>query len=1064
MMQNLGKTLYAALLIALIFSTGGIPYAQQYYFDNYSVQEGISSEVFTILKDRQGFIWLGTPDGLSRFNGFDFQHFTHDDHGLSSGSVKTLIEDSDGNLWAGHYGGDITKYDGRKFHSISTPASENNSDIWSIIQDVNGTLWFATLGTGVLHLTNPRDDIDNLEFITYQGGKIGDQVGNISLVNDTLYFLTLFGIRTFDNETRTFVPHDIEGINYAHKYAMIGDQNGNHWYGTMNDGLLKYNPDNQKLKAFDIQDGLVTNAIWSIMEDSKGRIWTINMTANYDKGGITRIAPDQIKGYDNTNGLPANMLHCLEEDREGNILIGTKRNGFYIFKGEQFITIPKQDLANRIQGLADPQVFDILQDNNGAFWFATDNGITQYYPENPREQRFSFITPATHGIHKSIRFLDIDSRNNIWIGTSGGGVYRYVAKNKDLQISDILTSLKYNRDNIVTALEIDNQDNVWVGTFDGLAYYNPSKKRDIRISQLHGLPGNNISALYFDNNNRLWVGCQKEGIAVSYNLPDSFKTVNYLQDATINCFLQDNNQQMWIGTNQGLYVADNDTIVQRFTVNDGLLANRINLLNIDNEGCIYVGTNFGLSKYIPEKNIFVTYTEKNGFTGRETKQNATFADNQGNLWFGTVNGAIKYNPEFSPDDFPTPLIYLTQIDVNQVPFNMYDGIKLKHTQDNLIFHYTAINLTNPDAVRFQVKLEGLNENWQQPTTEQTAKYQALSPGKYTFKVKAKNHYGIWNDEAESMSFYIKPPFYQTWWFILICIVVGGSAIYAYIKIRERNLVREKKILEEKVEERTLELSDANAELAMKNKDITDSIHYARRIQFAILPPEIPFENTFVLFKPKDIVSGDFYWINTRNNIDFIAAVDCTGHGVPGAFVSFIGYTALNKIILEKGITEPAKILDHLNEEVILALNQKGDSNQVKDGMDMSLVAYHQNNGHIEFAGAYNGIYIVRDNELLEYKGNRFAIGRSVFDRNPDFTNHSIEIKPGDVVYQFSDGYADQFGGPENKKFRAKPFKRLLVDIHQKPMTEQQQILDETIENWKGDTEQIDDILVIGRKF
>ena len=243
-------------------------------------------------------------------------------------------------------------------------------------------------------------------------------------------------------------------------------------------------------------------------------------------------------------------------------------------------------------------------------------------------------------------------------------------------------------------------------------------------------------------------------------------------------------------------------------------------------------------------------------------------------------------------------------------------------------------------------------------------------------VKARNSDGIWNQEPVSYAFQIKPPFYATWWFILSCVILGALGIITYIKMRTRKLRRENQILEERVRDRTATVVAQKEELAQKNKDITDSIQYAKRIQVAILPPEVPFRDTFVLFKPKDIVSGDFYWLLEKEGKEFIAAVDCTGHGVPGAFMSIIGHSMLNKIVKEYGILKPSEILQQLDAEVSKTLHQGDDSPTIRDGMDMTLVSYRDDQKLLEFSGAYNPIYLIRKGELHETKGNRFAIGRS----------------------------------------------------------------------------------------
>jgi serine phosphatase RsbU (regulator of sigma subunit) len=265
-----------------------------------------------------------------------------------------------------------------------------------------------------------------------------------------------------------------------------------------------------------------------------------------------------------------------------------------------------------------------------------------------------------------------------------------------------------------------------------------------------------------------------------------------------------------------------------------------------------------------------------------------------------------------------------------------------------------------------------------------------------------------------------------------------------------------------VNERTQALQEANNLLSMKNKDILDSITYAKRIQLAILPAEIIYPQTFILYKPKDIVSGDFYWMNITGGREFAAAVDCTGHGVPGAFMSFIGYTSLNKIIIEQGNLKPSEILDRLNEEVAITLHQKGEA-VVNDGMDISLICYNPATRLLEFAGAFNSLVIIRNGEITELKADRFAIGRSLGPEKK-FLNHEFVIEPDDSVYMFSDGFADQFGGPQGKKFKTSALKDLLSNICEFDEETQLKILDGAFEDWKGTGDQIDDVLVFGRKF
>lgn len=252
------------------------------------------------------------------------------------------------------------------------------------------------------------------------------------------------------------------------------------------------------------------------------------------------------------------------------------------------------------------------------------------------------------------------------------------------------------------------------------------------------------------------------------------------------------------------------------------------------------------------------------------------------------------------------------------------------------------------------------------------------------------------------------------------------------------------------------------ELEVKNKEIIDSINYAKRIQTAILPSENQIKkhlkDSFVLYQPKDIVAGDFYWITQINNKVFFAVADCTGHGVPGAMVSVICNNGLNRAVREYGLTDPGKILDKTREIVIEEFEKSSDD--VKDGMDIALCCLENNN--LEYAGAHNPLWLIRDNELLTIKANKQPIGK--FDSKEPYTTHKIELKKGDSLYLFSDGYVDQFGGEKGKKFKTSGFRNLLLNIQSKVMQEQQKIIKDNFFKWKGNMEQIDDVCVIGVKF
>jgi serine phosphatase RsbU (regulator of sigma subunit) len=292
------------------------------------------------------------------------------------------------------------------------------------------------------------------------------------------------------------------------------------------------------------------------------------------------------------------------------------------------------------------------------------------------------------------------------------------------------------------------------------------------------------------------------------------------------------------------------------------------------------------------------------------------------------------------------------------------------------------------------------------------------------------------------------------------------------KVKERTLKIEKQKEElssqrDALAEKNSQLNEAYLEIEEQKKHIMDSIYYARRIQTAILPSftllDAKLKTYFIFYMPKDIVSGDFYWMTEADGLVMIAAVDCTGHGVPGAFMSIVGYNQLHNAVNVKGARKASEILNELNKGVINTLNENTSETSIKDGMDMTLCVFDFPNKKIDFAGANNPIILIRDDKAIKYKGDRFPIGAFVEDRPQMFANNEIEIKKDDMIYLFSDGYADQFGGPENKKFFTKRFEELLFDIHKKPLDEQKELLKTILYDWMGSNDQVDDILVIGIK-
>jgi serine phosphatase RsbU (regulator of sigma subunit) len=360
-----------------------------------------------------------------------------------------------------------------------------------------------------------------------------------------------------------------------------------------------------------------------------------------------------------------------------------------------------------------------------------------------------------------------------------------------------------------------------------------------------------------------------------------------------------------------------------------------------------------------------------------------------------------------------------------------------------------------NSTQYQYLVEKTMNDWSKWSSSSTITLMP-SPGNYTLKVRAKD---IWGNisEPKSVNFTIKAPFTQTTFFYLMSLGAALILIIIIVSLREKQLRKDKQILEDRVRERT-------AEIEAQKQEITSSIEYASRIQKAMLPIEDHFRNTFsdhfIFFKPRDIVSGDFYWIGEDENHVFFTVADCTGHGVPGAFMSTMGISTLNEIITNKRDLQANTVLNLLRDKTKNSLHQTGKEGEAADGMDVAFCILHKNKKTLEFSGAYNPMFIFQGGEFKEYKADRMPIG-IYYGEKESFTNYKINVKKGDEIYIFSDGLADQFGGPYGTKYKKSNLKKLLSEIHNKTMAEQRQIIENVFEKWKGTNDQIDDITIIG---
>lgn len=466
--------------------------------------------------------------------------------------------------------------------------------------------------------------------------------------------------------------------------------------------------------------------------------------------------------------------------------------------------------------------------------------------------------------------------------------------------------------------------------------------------------------------------------------------------------------------------------------------------------------------------------------------NTFYLENDGTLWAGTAEGVIRFRENLSKS-YTTPFETLirsvtsgnapvfmgawphpTGTPPRSQPANSHP--EFDYSNNTITISYSAPYFEDNHKILYAYMLEGHDNEWSEWTEETKAIYTNLPEGKYQFRVKARNVYQTESTEA-TYSFSILPPWYRTTWAYIL--YAAGAILFIFTSIRiSIARLRAKNIrLEKLVSERTAEIAAKNVELErQKNEilhqktEIEDSINYARRIQEAILPINEEIEHnlpeSFILFRPKDIVSGDFYWFGVHSEKQVLVCADCTGHGVPGAFMSMIGSDKLNQAVKQQGITNPSEILSTVNRGIKESLKQDEDKDTTRDGMDAAVLCFEDDSNVVWYAGANRALWLIRNNELIEYAPTKSAVG-GFTDDNQVYKLHCIETQPGDCLYTTTDGFADQFGGEKGKKLKVKVLKDHLLEIHKLPMDEQCAELEKRFYNWMADFEQVDDVCIIG---
>jgi len=1084
------------LLIHFIVSVSISNYfAQHYNFKGISVEQGLPrSGAYSLLQDSKGYLWVTLDGGgVARFDGKNFKTIDLAD-GLPSRKVRAIYEDSKHNLWFGTTEG-LSLYKNDSIKNFTTNEGLSHNYVRSITEDIEGNI---VIGTNS-------------------------------------------GVSILNKSTIKSIPYIDESVFDTKVRIIYKDKNSKIWIGTEK-GLYFINYEN-KIQYSKLNDQLPDSTVLSIENDSKGNLWVGT------ENGVLKTNDSISAVYNSLYGLISNRIRTICEDKVGNIWLGT-REGVSCITEEEIINFNKKN------GLSHDRIRDILLDNNGTLWFATFfGGINSF---NPRDfityttqenlisnQALSFCQSSINnkiiagtfdgistfdldrGIIKNIKnyteedglthnrvfSLFEDSHQYIWIGTKQG-----ITLTKDFKefypLKNENTKLKGEVYDIIQ----ENDSTYWAGGEDGLyqiTFSSFPEEFSIQLIDNEETPSSDVSTLAKDNQNNIWIGYRHDDIRIKTSSGNFVTPKLSKKIENISVIIIDKKNNIWIGTDaKGLFLIENQNIedtliVKQFTKKSGLTSNNIYSITVKGN-ILWLGSEKGVDKVtLDNKNkIFniKNYEKDEGVSGGEIIEKSKLITKQGDLLLGTVKGIVCSSPFFYKNISSAPYLRLIKFEsfnkeksLRTSHTNSIDDITIEYSSNNVSVDFIGIDLNAPKKVKYRWYLEGFSTNWSSPTKRNFINFTNLPSKSYELKIISASSDGIWNVEPLIIKFKIKTPFWKSIWFIILVILIITTIILFIIQWKTNQLIKQKAILEKKIQEATKTIEEEKKRIEEQNykifdqkelleeqhKEIKQSIDYAQLIQEASLPELKITEllsDSFLLYKPRDIVSGDFYWWNKKDDYILFCVADSTGHGIPGAFISLIGTILSNEIFYSKKLLYPNQVLDELNKTVQLTLEQHLPNPKIKDGMDLSFCCYNETNKKIYFSGANNPIWIVRHNNkelksnnkviepnyfneenktsLYEVKGDKQPIGLHAVKQHP-FTINEIDVEEGDEIYIFTDGYADQFGGKRNKKYLSKRFKHLLTSHEGLPMQEVKTLVDDSFMSWKGKNDQVDDVCVVG---
>jgi ligand-binding sensor domain-containing protein/serine phosphatase RsbU (regulator of sigma subunit) len=1028
---------------------------QTYSFKNYGAESNIPDGfVYTINQSSDGFLWIGTASGISRFDGFNFFNVQYPDS-ITNRYPTATLKDKTGTLWFGCSDGTVFRLSNNNL--IVVPIS-NSKSISELLTGPDGLIYILPQGKAIFSI-NPDNttDIHKYSFASdpvmfsasFTGTKqllVGTQenILDCKLNNDSVTIINV--IEGFDS-----------GVSAIHRTI----DSTQFIIGTTDNGLfqLRKSKNGNILSRFKDYPEWESLGVQSIFEDSEQDLWVSTSGSGVIQIQISgnREKEIPIHTYNDKSGLAANNVKTVFQDLEGNYWIG--------FYGEGISMLTSYAFGYYRPGLNSTENYILyINSYKDKYILGTPSGFHIFDPIKGKSIAFTNLTGLVGNTEITSFYLDSDY--NLWIGTAGKGLF---VRNNMGSVSLVHQSGDSGADDIKD-IRIDSK-NIWLATTNGVVVIDrwsrniKTEKKKFDIS--NGLPHNSINTILLSNDGNAYIGTESDRL---YSIDPEFKIIagnSVLSGSTKNkilSFSQTRDSVIWVATNgNGVFEYRGDSVRSINKSND-LMSNYCYSILADNQKNIWIGHEKGFSRFNSESGIMSVFGTDFAKGGLCTA-NGMYESADGKIFIGTTEGFIIYDRLKDRKKEVAPLNNINYITINDIQYPYQKSYSLPYNKKYVIkVYYSGINFSAPDKVYYSTFLENFDTDFSKLNPSREVAYN-LSDGKYTFNLISVNENGLSQETPVSFDISIRKPIYRMWWFILIAVSAITGIILLIIRERDKAQKKVQEYLEKELDARTSIVVRQKEEIELQNIGITDSINYAKRIQSNILPDinklKESFKDAFVLFHPRNIVSGDFYWFDKLDDDRFIiVCADSTGHGVPGAFMSMIGSTLLQDIVSRKKISKPSQILSMLDKQIFATLNQNVEMGVSNDGMDMVVCEFNTKTRHLRFASAMRPVIIILDGEPYYIKGNRSSVGgESVIEKY--FDDQEYYLNQGDTVYLFSDGLPDQFGGAEGKKMKIVRLKRLLEKVSKLPMNEQKDAIANFFFEWKGSFDQVDDILIMG---